>query len=242
MAAGFRVVVPVKPLAAAKSRLPVAPELRRRLAAAMLRDTLEATVRAECVVDLVVLSADPQAQRIAEEAGARWVPSEDRAGLNAALRGARDRLCADRRPTPTAVMMADLPAVETAEVDAALQEASGAASAHTYVADLLAGGTTLLASRNGALDPRFGSGSARSHADAGHRRIGDTLVGLRCDVDDLQGLAIARYLGLGQATAEVLADCELSQPANARDRSGAASPAPHDGEPTAYSATERTTA
>ena len=234
MAAGFRVVVPVKPLAAAKSRLPVAPELRRQLAAAMLRDTLEATVRAESVVDLVVLSADPQAHRIAEAAGARWVPSEDRAGLNAALRGARDRLSADRRPTPTAVMMADLPAVETAELDAALQEASGAASAHTYVADLLAGGTTLLACRNGALDPRFGPGSARTHADAGHRRIGDTLVGLRCDVDDLPGLAIARYLGLGPATTEVLADRSPAQLETARHWSGAANPIPHDGGPRAH--------
>jgi 2-phospho-L-lactate guanylyltransferase len=202
------VVVPVKPLARAKTRLAeLPPERRADLALAMAGDTVAAALGAAAVGLVVVVTDD---QRVSEALTARHgnsvlvVADAPKDGLNAAIRHGIAAAVENRPSAGIAVLLADLPALRAAELDAALA-AAGPAEA-IVVADLDGTGTTLLASRlPELLRPEFGTGSLRRHLEAGARVVQETGPGLRRDVDGLADLAAARALGVGVLTA-ALAD------------------------------------
>src|SRR4051794_11606382 len=81
----WAVVVPVKRLEVAKTRLSVHPELRRELALAMATDTVVACLRTAGVVEVVVVTDDELAGPAMRALGASVVPDEPDAGLNPAL-------------------------------------------------------------------------------------------------------------------------------------------------------------
>ena len=82
-------VIPVKRFGAAKQRLEVAdPALRERLAEAMLADVLAALGRAQELERIIVVSGEPRAHRLAEQAGAEKLDDPLDAGHSeAALAG-----------------------------------------------------------------------------------------------------------------------------------------------------------
>jgi 2-phospho-L-lactate guanylyltransferase len=103
-----------------------------------------------------------------------------------------------------AVLLGDLPALRPDDLLAALRAAGGHLRA--VVPDVEGTGTVLLTARDGAsLEPSFGPGSAARHQAAGATRLDLELPHLRTDVDDDRGLAVALALGVGPATAGVLA-------------------------------------
>lgn len=83
----WSLVVPLKPLARAKSRLAPATgaALRPRLALAFARDTVAAALSCPAVRDVVVVTDDTEAGAALAALGARIVPDEPDRGLNAAL-------------------------------------------------------------------------------------------------------------------------------------------------------------
>src|SRR4051795_8460771 len=81
----WAVVVPVKRLEVAKTRLSVHPELRRELALAMASDTVLACLHTSGVVEVVVVTDDELAGPAMRALGANVVPDEPDAGLNPAL-------------------------------------------------------------------------------------------------------------------------------------------------------------
>ena len=88
----WSLVVPLKPLARAKSRLgrAVGGDLRPRLALAFAQDTVAAALSCPAVRDVVVVTDDPVAGAALAALGARAVADTPAAGLNAALEhGAR---------------------------------------------------------------------------------------------------------------------------------------------------------
>src|SRR5437868_13598876 len=90
VAQSWAVVVPVKRLELAKSRLSVAPQLRRELALAMAIDSVAACLSTSSVVAVVVVTDDGTAATAMRALGARVIPDEPDAGLNQALmHGAR---------------------------------------------------------------------------------------------------------------------------------------------------------
>ena len=195
-AGAFQVVLPVKELDRAKSRLAVPAEHRRDLALAFLADTVDAVLRCGLVGGLVVVTRDREATALVAGRGARACRPPGSGHLNADLAWALGGL------TPkgsTAVLMSDLPAATTEEIDHALALAYGRGSA-CQVQDLHDGGTTMLAVRRGLIRPRLGRGSAARHAAAGVTAIGHELLGLRCDVDDEESLRRAVGLGVGPHT------------------------------------------
>lgn len=114
----FQVVVPVKRLMLAKSRLKFPDETRRSLALAFLLDTLRAAADCVLVGDLVVVTHDHQVTEVVEEQGARVVSPDGPPGLN----GEVGQFLAERDPRdrPTAIVMADLPALTATELREAL--------------------------------------------------------------------------------------------------------------------------
>jgi 2-phospho-L-lactate/phosphoenolpyruvate guanylyltransferase len=205
-------VVPVKVLSAAKTRLRGAadhgvgePALHARLALALAHDTITAVRRAKRVRRLVVVSSDPVVAAELAAVGVEVVPDGPVAGLNEAYR--RGAAAFDGA-APVGALQADLPALRPAELDAAVAAAAvafaeGATSA--FVADAEGSGTTfLVAATAAAFDPRFGEGSAARHEAAGALRLAGHWPGLRRDVDTPDDLCAATEIGLGEHTSGVL--------------------------------------
>ena len=193
----WAVVVPVKRLAHAKTRLGLPTEARARLALAMAEDTIRACIAAAAVRVVVVVTDDRDGARMAVAAGAVVVADEPDAGLNPALRhGARQA----HEDAAIATVSSDLPSLRAADVDAALRAAAPFASA--IVAD--AGGTgTVLYAAAGVDDfqPAYGEQSRLAHVTAGAVDLTETAnARLRRDVDTLADLADALGLGVGPAT------------------------------------------
>jgi 2-phospho-L-lactate guanylyltransferase len=201
----WSVVVPVKELRLAKSRLNgLSAERRAQLALAMAADTVTAAIAAERVADVLVVTADKRVEPALKGLGAQLVDDEPDAGLNPALTHAA-RIAAARRPDHgLAALAADLPSLTPAALDAAL----AAASQHpvSFVADTTGQGTTMLCVLPRApFRPQFGAGSARRHLAAGAIALDvATLDGLRRDVDVPADLRHARKLGVGRRTASLL--------------------------------------
>ncbi len=205
----WAVVVPVKPLAEAKSRLHAAP-LRVRhvdLVLAMAQDTVAASLACPAVCEVLVVTDDPHAHRAMAALRARVVPDLPAAGLNPAVAYGAAHAAPEHA---VAVLAADLPALRADELAAALQAAAAvaetaAADSRGFVADAAGSGTTLLAALPGAgLDPRFGADSARAHEASGAVRLDGDWPSLRRDVDTLADLIAAARLGLGPHTAALV--------------------------------------
>ncbi|MFF5052355.1 2-phospho-L-lactate guanylyltransferase [Micromonospora sp. NPDC000663] len=200
----WAVVVPVKRLTAAKSRLrgalPGVPH--EELALALAADTLRAVLACPAVAEARVVTDDARVAAVARAAGARVMPDEPDAGLNAAFRHG-----ATAGPAGwVAGLTADLPALRPAELAAALLAAQAAPDGvRRFVPDAPGDGTVLLAAPPGvALDPRFGVGSAAAHAASGALPLTGDWPSLRRDVDTAADLAAAARLGLGPGTAALL--------------------------------------
>ncbi len=85
-ALSWSLVIPVKVLAQAKSRLTGLPGQRRaELALAMAADTIAAAVQAADVGAVLVVTDDPEVSELAAGLGARVLPDLPGAGLNEAL-------------------------------------------------------------------------------------------------------------------------------------------------------------
>jgi 2-phospho-L-lactate/phosphoenolpyruvate guanylyltransferase len=197
---GWVVVVPVKRLAEAKTRLhpPGPAPMRQRLALAMAQDTVRAVLACPEVSELVVVTDDPRAAPALVAMGAQVVPDQPAAGLNPAVTYAARTVAG--RPALAAVT-ADLPALRPAELGDALRAVAGG---RAFVADAAGTGTTLVAAPPGVeLDPRFGDRSAARHAASGARPLTGDWPTLRCDVDTVGDLAAAAELGLGPYTSAV---------------------------------------
>jgi 2-phospho-L-lactate guanylyltransferase len=208
----WSLVVPVKVLAQAKSRLTgLADRRRSQLALAMAADTVGAAIRADAVAAVLVVTDDPEVGEATGDLGATVLADEPGAGLNEALGHgagyARSRW-ADRGVAGRA---ADLPALRPEELAIAL--AAAASLRVAFVPDAAGTGTTLYAAVPGAqFRPRFGRFSRRRHVADGAAEIaaGQQLAGLRRDVDTVDDLRLAAALGLGPRTREVLAlDAEI---------------------------------
>lgn len=198
MATVIDVVIPVKHLDRAKSRLRGAHPDHRALVLAVVRDTVTAAVAAPGVRSVLVVCEDERVVAGLGGTGADCVDERGLPGLNAALRfGAR--VLRGRDPgAAVAALQADLPALVPADLGAAIAEAGGR---RAYVPDHSGRGTVLLISApGGRLDPRFGQDSAARHAESAVA-VGWGLASLRHDVDTPGDLVEAARLGLGGRTA-----------------------------------------
>jgi 2-phospho-L-lactate/phosphoenolpyruvate guanylyltransferase len=211
----WTVVMPVKVLAHAKSRLAILAGPRRPdLALAFASDTATAVLACPEVARVVVVTSDLAAAGQLTALGAvvvpdeppvvpdepPVVPDEPQNGLNAAL--SHGAAIAFRRwpGSGVAALAADLPALRPLELSRALRAA--AAFPSSFVPDAAGIGTTMYATLPGTVfRPMFGGASRARHASGGATEltVGD-IAGLRRDVDTPDDLRAAIALGAGFRT------------------------------------------
>ncbi|MDX6286924.1 MAG: 2-phospho-L-lactate/phosphoenolpyruvate guanylyltransferase [Frankiales bacterium] len=215
----WSVVVPVKILRSAKSRLAALdPAAREAVALAMALDTIEAALRCDHVGSVVVVSDDSAATAFIE-AGAVVVPDTPNAGLNRALEhGATEAV--RRRPDDGVIALtADLPALRPEELSRVLDIA--ATHPRTVLADASGKGTVALTAVPGiALNPFFGPGSLEQHAQTGAVLLDVDAPGLRRDVDTIDDLRQALRIGCGPRTTAIassILETGSAQQATVRD-------------------------
>ncbi len=195
----------------AKSRLAVAPTLRRQLAEAMALDTLRALAAALPAV--VVTTDDPRLAAVLDAAliSASLIVDDGPGGLNAALARADRQLRAGGVRTVVACV-ADLPALRGSSVAAVV--AAARSGTRSFVRDHSGVGTTMLVADGVDLDPRFEGPSAEAHRRSGAvDLVGGTAsmpADARLDVDTVEDLDLALALGLGPATEPLVAGAATS--------------------------------
>ena len=199
--ANWTVLIPVKGSTDAKSRFGGAPHARTALAHAMALDTVAAALAAPRVNSVLVVTGSPQSADFAE-LGAEVLPEIPGQGLNTAimlgLRGAGHG--------NVAILLGDIPALDPAELEAALSAAEAFPLA--CVPDADGEGTVLVTALAGVTHaPAFGHGSRAAHLAAGYVELDvASSSGLRRDVDTAVQLAALSANALGARTAAVLAE------------------------------------
>lgn len=202
--ASWAVVVPVKRLVVAKSRLAAYGEdARRQLALAFAADVVAAAIGCDLVTQVLVVTDDPDAAAALSALGARVAPDDPDAGLNPALEHGAELLRAGNADLGVVTVSSDLPALQPADLAAAL--AAVPAGGRAFVADAAGTGTTLLAASAPAqLAPSYGPGSRDRHLASGAVELTGPAA-LRRDVDTPEDLRNALLLGVGARTAAVAA-------------------------------------
>jgi len=160
-------ILPVKRFKSAKRRLEAAlpSGARRALAEAMFSDVLTGLRRVSAIDEILVVSADPGAQRIAEGYGARAVEDPAESGQDQAVaRGAA--VARELGAAQVLCLAGDCPLLDPAELDTLLGKPRTAERFAVIVADRHGTGTNaLLLSPPDAIDPRYGPGSFQRHLD-----------------------------------------------------------------------------
>ncbi|MCX6433661.1 MAG: NTP transferase domain-containing protein, partial [Actinobacteria bacterium] len=162
-APSWTVVIPVKVLSAAKSRMATVTPPTSELAFAFFQDTLEAALASTAVGEVVVATGDDRVRATAQARGCLVVSDVDHPGINAA---ARQAVAQRSGRGGVAIVVSDLPAVTADSLTSVLS----AASAHptSFIADADGTGTTMWMSCDGTdIDPRFGLASRAAHVDVG---------------------------------------------------------------------------
>ncbi|MDP3969616.1 MAG: 2-phospho-L-lactate guanylyltransferase [Nocardioides sp.] len=193
-------LVPVKNLAAAKSRLDVAPEVRRALAAAFATDTVAALLATPGVHAVVVVTDDEEMAVRLARLGAVVVP-DPLGDLNDALAHAAAAAEEQWPGSASVALCADLPAASPRSLEVLLRLAP---PGEAFVADAEGRGTTaLLTPASTPFRSSFGPGSRDAHLAAGMLDLSESEqleAGLRRDVDTLADLRSVLALGAGPAT------------------------------------------
>lgn len=177
-------ILPIKTLDSAKARLAreLDPRPRRALVEAMFSDVLVALRRSKLVDQMLVVSKDHNAQRIAGGYGAVVSDDEDRGHNDAAARGIvrAVELGADR----VLLVPGDCPLLDPAEVDALLRRRVQPPVV-LVVPDRHGTGTNaLLLQPPEAMEPSFGPGSHDRH----HRNA--AAAGISAETVEVPSLAL----------------------------------------------------
>ncbi|MBX6381935.1 MAG: 2-phospho-L-lactate guanylyltransferase [Microbispora sp.] len=208
--ARWSIVVPVKTLIRAKTRLAAAAgPYRTDLAVAVASDTVAAALRCPLVARVVVVTADPLPARRLAALGAHVVADPDR-GLNTALKAGAEEAVRLAPGDAVGALQADLPALRPAELETAL--AAALEFDQSFVPDAAEIGTTFYGVRPGVpFRPGFGGESRARHLSRGAKELAlPGIASVRRDVDTVEDLREALALGVGPATARVAALLSLT--------------------------------
>ena len=191
----LEVIVPMKPLASAKSRLAGAmPDLRRRALALLLLQRVFGSVGAAVGPEAcVVAGGDDGVRRLAEAAGCRWTAEAGR-GLNSSLWSAMTAAY-DAGASAALFLPADLPEIAPADVSAVVSASDGLLKPVGVRARGDGGTNALLLPAGCAFRPALGDESYRRHSELAAAE-GKTLEaavapGLEFDIDTPDDLAWA---------------------------------------------------
>jgi 2-phospho-L-lactate guanylyltransferase len=177
-------ILPIKSFEDAKRRLEPGLDrpMRRLLAEAMVADVLIALRRARSVTEVLAVTSDESAQRIAGAYGAMLLADDGGGHNGAALKGIRHALA--RGFERAFLVPGDCPLLDPIEIEELLRRRLPRRSA-VVVPDRHGTGTNaLLLSPPDVLEPAFGPGSRERHVDRASE------AGIDCEVVELPTLAL----------------------------------------------------
>jgi 2-phospho-L-lactate guanylyltransferase len=205
----WTVVIPVKRLDVAKSRLNLPPGKRRAVALAMAMDVAGAARDCPEVKRVLAITSDEQAAEALRGYGVDVADDVHDGGLNAALRHGIAVARAEGAGA-VAILSADLAALTPGAVATALRSVPACRSG--VVADRAGTGTTVMAmAAESSIEPSYGVGSFGRHVALGAADLtSGAAAALRLDVDSLDDLRDAMVLGVGPHTRAVIAQRGLA--------------------------------
>ena len=215
----YAVLVPVKRAVVGKSRLSELGDAARvDLAVAFAVDTVDAALECASVARVLAVTDDHVLAAGLRELGADVLPDGTSDDLNGTLLLAAAEMHRRDPHLGLVALCADLPALRSQELDAALRAADE--DRMSFVSDVEGVGTTMVVAPDlASFEPRFGPGSRAHHlAEGAHEIDLADVPTLRRDVDQPGELAEALELGVGPRTSLVAAVIGLSR----------ATPAPRD--------------
>lgn len=162
----LRTLVPMKPLAEAKTRLwdDLPPLERQAVVLLMLERVVAAAVAATAREACVVVGGDEVVREVAEASGARWEPDTSN-GLNAALWAGMQAAYADGTEA-TLFLPGDLPLITGDDVRALVAASDGYAATVCVRASSDGGTNALLHPAGTAFEPLLGERSFEKHCEA----------------------------------------------------------------------------
>jgi 2-phospho-L-lactate guanylyltransferase len=178
------ILVPVKNLANAKQRLSsvLGPEARQELAQAMCADVLETLARWRQRPGVAVVTGDPFASDLAAGLGFEVIADDVNPGETGAIEMAT-AFCRERGADHTLVIPADIPLIESGELEKIVDSAPPEGA--VLVPDAAGRGTNAALRAPADLFPlRFGNDSFLPHLTAAKA------TGLPCVVLNLPGIAL----------------------------------------------------
>lgn len=203
----WSIVIPVKQLPLAKSRIGGDRAKRSELARAFACDSVTTALEVVGADSVHVVTADREFGLWAEILGANVLWDAPPGPLNASLAHALQAVPSGR---PTLVMTSDLPCA----TPLALTNLLAAAAPHErcFLSDAAGTGTTaLLGASPSSIEPQFGERSAAAHAAQGCVRLdAPEAYRLRRDVDTSVDLWDAIRIGVGPYTQHALASVEVT--------------------------------
>ena len=179
-------ILPVKRFATAKRRLEgaLASGARRALAEAMFSDVLTALRRVDAIDEILVVSADASAQRIAEGYGVRAIDDPAESGQDQAVARAAG-VARELGAAQVLCLAGDCPLLDPLELETLLGKPRTAERFAVIVPDRHRAGTNgLLLSPPDALEPRYGPGSFTRHLELAQAS------GVPAEVAELESLAL----------------------------------------------------
>lgn len=162
---GVWVIIPVKPLNRAKSRLSgvLTPEQRYHLAETMLRHVLSVVQTVPQVLGTLVISRDNKVLSIAREYNAHTVQESGTPALNTALMRAT-QVIARWKGSAVLILPADLPLIAGEDVSAIIEMSGRAPQSVVIATDQHEDGTNALFVRPpGLVEYAYGAGSYKRH-------------------------------------------------------------------------------
>lgn len=201
----LQALVPLKTLTLAKSRLAavLTPAERSALVAAMARDVLHALVMHRDIESVTLLSSDPAAEALATDCGARFIAEDElgETGLNSAVAQSVG-LLADAGAESVLVAHGDVPALQAADIDAAISVYRDTGSLVIGTDEQRCGSNLMLFGVDAVPQFQYGASSCALHEQWAQDNDRPATVlqrpGMALDVDhpgDLQQLVGHPFLG-----------------------------------------------
>jgi 2-phospho-L-lactate guanylyltransferase len=179
-------ILPIKRFGAAKQRLSglLGADARQALVQAMFEDVLASLRQIDSLDAIVVVTANPAAERVARAEGVAVLEDSEETGHNEAA-GLGIAYALEHGFERALLVPADTPLVDTGEIEQLLRDAASDRSGLVVIPDRHGAGTNALAiAPPGALAPSFGPGSR-----ARHERLAAT-AGISCRVAAVPSLAV----------------------------------------------------
>lgn len=167
----FWAVIPIKPLNRGKSRLAglITPEERAYLNQELLLQTISCLRGIPNIVEIAVISHDPNALHLSREMGVRTIQEARNTNINKALRKASEAFHAFGAEN-LLILPADLPLVKPDDINGLLSCSQGEGEMIISPDRRMSGTNALFVNPIGILDYEFGLWSFKKHLEQAERK------------------------------------------------------------------------